>query len=97
MSSIISLENIFVRKFDSIDLSNINWQINAGANWAIIGPNGSGKTILLDILAGKWPILKGTIEYDWKGTLRENVELVSNDYSFNKIVNAGYWPKKTRL
>lgn len=89
MSSIISLQNIFVRKFDSIVLSNINWQINAGENWAIIGPNGSGKTILLDILAGKWPILKGTIEYGWKGTLRENVELVSNDYSFNKIVNAG--------
>jgi molybdate transport system ATP-binding protein len=55
----------------------------------VVGPNGSGKSTLLDVLAGKWPIRQGRISYDWSGGLRESIELVSNDYSFNRIVSAG--------
>jgi len=84
-----SLQNIFVRKYDSTVLSNISWDVLSGENWAVVGPNGSGKTILLDIIAAKWPILKGRLTYGWDKPVREIVELVSNDYSFNKIVNAG--------
>jgi molybdate transport system ATP-binding protein len=88
MSS-ISLRNASVRKYDSIVLSEITLEIQAGENWAIIGPNGSGKTVLLEVLAGKWPILSGQLAFGWDGPLREIVELVSNDYSFNRIVSAG--------
>jgi molybdate transport system ATP-binding protein len=89
MNHAISLQNISVRKYDSVILSDITLNIQSDENWAIIGPNGSGKTILLDILAGKWPLWKGNIHYGWDEPLRETVELVSNDYSFNRIVNAG--------
>lgn len=85
----ISLQNVSVRKYDSIVLSEINWEIRNTENWAIIGPNGSGKTILLEILAGKWPVLSGKLTYGWNAPVRETVELVSNDYSFNRIVSAG--------
>ena len=85
----LSLQNISVRKYDSIVLSNISWDVLPGQNWAVVGPNGSGKTVLLDILAGKWPVSKGTIKYGWDQPVREITELVSNDYSFNKIVSAG--------
>jgi len=33
-------------------LTNLNWQVNAGECWCIIGRNGSGKTTLLRSLAG---------------------------------------------
>lgn len=87
--SVVSLQNVSVRKYDIQVLSDINWDIEKGENWAVIGPNGAGKTVLLEVLAGKWPVLSGKITYDWQAPLRETVELASNDYSFNRIVNAG--------
>ncbi|MCE7061438.1 ATP-binding cassette domain-containing protein [Dyadobacter sp. CY343] len=86
---VVSLQNVSARKYDIQVLSGIDWDIETGENWAIIGPNGAGKTVLLDVIAGKWPVLSGKIAYSWNAPLRETVELASNDYSFNRIVNAG--------
>ncbi len=37
-------------------LRNINWDVNPGEHWAIIGLNGSGKTTLLNMINGYlWP------------------------------------------
>ncbi len=37
-------------------LSNINWKVNTGEHWALLGLNGSGKTTLLQLLNGYiWP------------------------------------------
>lgn len=39
----------------------INWSIKKDEHWAIIGPNGSGKTVLTDILTGKYALKSGEI------------------------------------
>lgn len=37
-------------------LTNVNWKMNQGENWALFGLNGSGKTTLLNMLNGYiWP------------------------------------------
>ncbi|SKC00579.1 ATP-binding cassette domain-containing protein [Dyadobacter psychrophilus] len=87
--TLISLVGVAARKYDTTVLSDINWNVEPGAHWAIIGPNGSGKTVLLDVIAGKWPVSKGAISYNLKAPLRQAIEFVSNDYSFNRIVSAG--------
>ena len=87
--TVFSLQNVSVRKYDSIVLNDISWDVQPGENWAIIGPNGSGKTILLDVIAGKWPVWKGNLKYGWELPVREIIEFVPNDYSFNRIVSAG--------
>ncbi|MFK4785590.1 ABC transporter ATP-binding protein [Fusobacterium sp. MFO224] len=47
---ILSYENIsFVRENRKI-LNNINWKINSGEHWALIGLNGSGKSTLLNMI-----------------------------------------------
>ncbi|MCF0043125.1 ATP-binding cassette domain-containing protein [Dyadobacter fanqingshengii] len=87
--ALVSLLGVAARKYDVTVLSDINWNVELDTHWAVIGPNGSGKTVLLDLIAGKWPVSKGKISYDLKVPLRQAIELVSNDYSFNRIVNAG--------
>lgn len=36
-------------------LNNINWTINAGEFWQLAGPNGSGKTTILNLITGESP------------------------------------------
>lgn len=44
---------------------NFSWQIKPGENWLVIGPNGGGKTLLLEMLSGMLHIPKGEIHYDF--------------------------------
>ena len=46
---------------DATILERIDWQVERGQNWAILGPNGSGKTSLLRALTGYLPPTAGTI------------------------------------
>jgi len=87
--ALVSLLGVAARKYNTTVLSDIDWHIERGTHWAVIGPNGSGKTILLDVIAGKWPVSQGKISYELDGPMRQAIELVSNDYSFNRIVSAG--------
>jgi molybdate transport system ATP-binding protein len=60
---LISLENITVRLRDRPYLHNTSWQIYSNENWAVLGPNGSGKTTFARSLLGQVPIVRGHIRY----------------------------------
>jgi len=36
-------------------LKNLNWSMRAGEHWALCGPNGSGKTTVVNLIAGENP------------------------------------------
>ncbi|WP_086313430.1 iron complex transport system ATP-binding protein [Enterococcus sp. 7F3_DIV0205] len=43
-------------------LNNVNWSVDTSENWAILGLNGAGKTLLLQLICGYlWPS-KGRLE-----------------------------------
>lgn len=54
--AILTFEEVsFIRNQQPL-LDQINWQINEGENWAILGLNGAGKTLLLQLITGSlWP------------------------------------------
>lgn len=56
--AVVELDNIyFVRQGRTI-LSGVNWRIEKGGHWALMGANGSGKTTLLKIITGyEWPTM----------------------------------------
>jgi ABC-type hemin transport system ATPase subunit len=56
----------------------IDWQLHDDEQWAIVGPNGWGKTALLRALAGRRPLAGGRIAYHFapEGGGVEQVALV---------------------
>lgn len=42
-------------------ITELSFRIKKGMNTVIIGPNGSGKTALLRVMAGLWPFFQGQI------------------------------------
>ncbi len=51
----IKMENVVVEYEEKIVLNNINWQVNRGEKWALLGENGSGKSTLLSLIFGDHP------------------------------------------
>ncbi|MCC8200112.1 MAG: ATP-binding cassette domain-containing protein [Tannerellaceae bacterium] len=41
--------------------SPVNWAIEEGQQWAVIGPNGSGKTLLADLLQRRYALKEGDV------------------------------------
>lgn len=60
--SIVRLENVVWRRDQHTILDTVNWTIERGQHWALLGVNGSGKSSLLQVIAGYiWPT-KGRVE-----------------------------------
>jgi iron complex transport system ATP-binding protein len=60
-SSQIQVTDLTVSVARQVLISNLNWQINAGDCWCIIGRNGAGKSTLMRTLAGLLPVVHGTV------------------------------------
>ena len=52
MEEIISLDNVYYIRNGKYILKDINWHVNRGEHWVILGPNGSGKTTTLNMVNG---------------------------------------------
>ena len=48
---IFEVEKLRVER-DAVILREVNWRVEQGQHWAILGANGSGKTSLLSALTG---------------------------------------------
>jgi len=81
---ILNVSSLIVRREVPI-LRSLSWRVNPGERWALLGPNGSGKTSLLSALTAYLTPTAGRIEVlgrvygrsDWR-ELRKEVGLVSS-------------------
>ncbi|MCS4488763.1 ABC transporter ATP-binding protein [Streptococcus sciuri] len=51
---VISLENVSLKRQGKLLLNNLNWQVEKGEMWAILGLNGSGKSTLLKMIMAEY-------------------------------------------
>ncbi|MCB1124587.1 MAG: ATP-binding cassette domain-containing protein, partial [Verrucomicrobiae bacterium] len=82
--TLLSIKGLTIEREKAI-LDGIDWEVKAGENWVMLGPNGSGKTSLLKSLVGYFPPTRGTIQLlgciygrnNWS-ELRKKIGLVSS-------------------
>ena len=82
--SVIEVSRLRVER-DALILDGIEWTVERGQHWAILGANGSGKTSLLSTLTGYMPLTAGAISVlgetygrtDWR-ELRKRIGIVSS-------------------
>jgi molybdate transport system ATP-binding protein len=93
------MRNTSVRYGDRTLFSGLDWRMEAGENWLILGPNGSGKTTLLKLIAGDHPQAyandirlfgrpRGSGESIWE--IKQRIGLVSSEFQirYRKPVSA---------
>ena len=75
-TALLSINHATVRYLSNTLFSNLNFTVNRGENWALIGASGSGKSALLQTIGGRFNITGGTIDYHFfEDFLKKNVEL----------------------
>lgn len=81
---LIELERVGFRRQDVDILTDVSWRLDHGQHWAVLGPNGCGKTTVLRIACGYlWPT-SGKVrrlgeELVDLGTLRRSIGWVAAD------------------
>jgi len=83
---ILSLQNITVRFLDNILFRNLTFTLNKGENWAIIGESGSGKSALLQTIAGRFNITGGEVHYQFFEDFLSKQSAASEPLTFHKLV-----------
>jgi len=82
---ILSVSNLRIERSSTVILHDVNWRVERGQHWVILGANGSGKTSLLSALTGYLMPTSGEISVlgetyghsDWR-ELRKKIGLVSS-------------------
>ena len=99
-AALVELRNVRVAYDDRGILEDVSWTVRAGERWAVLGPNGCGKTTLLSLLCGDHPQAysndirlfgrtRGSGESIWD--IKRNVGLVSPELHlyFSEPLTAG--------
>lgn len=95
MDTLVSMKNVsWVRQGRKI-LSEIDWEVKKGEQWAILGLNGSGKTSLLNIVSGYQVPTRGDVNilgfrfgYSYLPDLRNEVGIFSSSLErFSETLN----------
>jgi iron complex transport system ATP-binding protein len=84
LSPVIALQGLIIRREGTVVLNGIDWVVQPGERWVVLGANGSGKTTLLQVVGARlWPTA-GSVEILGERlgrvdvrTLRPRISLVS--------------------
>lgn len=60
--ALISMKNVTLTRQGKDLLKDLNWTVNEGESWAILGLNGSGKTTLLRLIMAEYWFTEGHLE-----------------------------------
>ncbi|WP_296322210.1 ATP-binding cassette domain-containing protein [Treponema sp. UBA3813] len=76
-NSLIYINNCRVQDLHGTNIASLDWKMNAGEAWLVIGPNGGGKADFLRALAGEKQILPNDSTGSYSSKFSDSVEIVS--------------------
>lgn len=60
-STALCFDRVDVVRVETLVLRGVSWRVGAGERWAVLGPNGSGKTTMLQLASGYLHPTRGTV------------------------------------
>lgn len=98
-SQLLSINKASLKLGNNLIFTDLTFQVNKGENWAIVGASGSGKSALLQVIAGKFHLSAGNIRYyfheeflkdhhdDTHLTFHKLIALVESRHHFRNLSN----------
>ena len=80
MQPVIEIQNGIPRHPDYRMKEPVDFRWEEGEHIAMVGPNGGGKSLLVDIIIGKWPLLMNEVKYHFSsssGLVCENIKYMA--------------------
>lgn len=84
--NLLSIQHIIVRYLDKVLFKSLNFTLNKGENWAIIGRSGSGKSALLQTIAGRFNITGGEIKYTFYEDFLTRTAIHDDTLTHHKLI-----------
>ncbi|MDR1675192.1 MAG: ATP-binding cassette domain-containing protein [Tannerella sp.] len=73
----VSIERVVPQLPDIRFREPAEWHLREGEQWAVIGPNGSGKTLLAGLLQGRYLLREGAVRFHFGGKTAERVKSIA--------------------
>jgi molybdate transport system ATP-binding protein len=80
----LSLEGAAFRLGDELVFENTSWVFRRDEHWAVLGANGSGKSLFADALRGRLPLARGELRYYFRPPPGLNPEEAIGHVSFEQ-------------
>jgi molybdate transport system ATP-binding protein len=84
---LLSINHATVRFLNNTLFTNLNFAISPGENWALIGESGSGKSALLQTIAGRFNITGGNIDYHFFDELMKQQPNTETYSTYHKLIS----------
>jgi molybdate transport system ATP-binding protein len=84
---LLSINSADVRFLNNKLFSKLNFEIKQGENWALIGPSGSGKSALLQTLAGRFNVTGGSITWQFFDSYLEEHPELTGHITYHRLVS----------
>lgn len=98
MQDIIKIENGVTRHPMYRMKEPVNMTLAAGEHIAIVGRNASGKSMLVDIVTGRWPLLMNEVKYDFSPSASrmayENIKYIAFRDSYGDADGNYYYQQR---
>jgi len=98
MQAVIDIENGVPRHPSYRMKEPVNFRMEPGEHIALVGPNGGGKSLLVDILTGRWPLLMNEVKYHFayasSALVSDNIRYITFRDSYGDADGSYYYQQR---